>query len=106
MQQMHFTINGVRKEIDIENTYVKNSDLLDDAQGTDEEFHAFSICLVRTEVQVGLKYGSYVMYVVIIATAILLVLILLIILCIDRTSHELIRPLKKLNTQIQEILLD
>ena len=60
MQQMHFTINGVRKEIDIENTYVKNSDLLEDAQSTDEEFHAFSICLVRTEVQVGLKYGSYV----------------------------------------------
>ena len=47
---MHFTINGVRKEIDIENTYVKNSDLLEDAQSTDEEFHAFSICLVRTEV--------------------------------------------------------
>ena len=86
----------------IQNLYVSNSADLEDSY----KFHMFSVCLVLKTVPVEIDFGSWV-YIVSSCLALgLLVFSLCIFYVIFKTSHALIRPLRKLNTKMREVMMD
>ena len=66
----------------------------------------FSICLVRQPYEIDIKPNASFKYVVIGATLTILLVWILSICAIFRVSHSLIRPLRKLNTKMQEVMGD
>ena len=73
---------------------------------TTSKFHMFSICLVRKDTPVEIDFGESIIYVLVLAVLVLILFSFLIFCVIFRTSHSLIRPLRKLNTKIKEVMVD
>lgn len=86
---------------------IQNLRIYNAADGTDNTmFHMFSICLVRKETPINIDFGSGVFYVLIFAIIALIFFSCIIFCVIFKTSHSLIRPLRKLNTKISEVMVD
>ena len=66
----------------------------------------FSICLVRESVSVSVSLGSKIIYITAIAAVVLTIVSIITVLSIFQISHVLIRPLRKLNTKMREVLDD
>ena len=73
---------------------------------TTSKFHMFSICLVRKDTPVEIDFGESIIYVLVLAVLVLILFSFLIFCVFFRTSHSLIRPLRKLNTKIKEVMVD
>ena len=66
----------------------------------------FSICLVRQTQEIRISLGNKVIVICIVASVVLIIISILTYICIFQTSHILIRPLRKLNTKMLEVMVD
>ena len=98
---MSYKVNGVNQSLLLQNLFAFNSPT-DDS----EKKHIFSILLVLESKKIELNFGESVYVVLIVSTVSLIVFSCLIFFVIFKTSHALIRPLRKLNTKMKEVMMD
>ena len=88
---------------------VQNLNILNTVAKEGEEpnnFHMFSICLVREQQEVDVTFSNRIMYIIIIAAVVTFLVSICIVISIFKTSHVLIRPLRKLNTKMREVMVE
>ena len=83
-----------------------NKYIIEGSPSQDARHHMFSICLVRQVQEIKISLGNTVIVICIVASLVIVVISILTYLCIFQTSHILIRPLRKLNTKMLEVMVD
>lgn len=68
--------------------------------------HIFSILLIIKSKTIELNFGEAVYIELVVSAVSLVVFSCLIFVVIFKTSHALIRPLRKLNTKMREVMMD
>ena len=95
---MNFLLDNIETEMLIQNLRLKNSETNNDS------YHMFSICIVRSKVSFDISYAF--LKVILPLAALVLLLVSFCIMCaIFKTSHTLIKPLRNLNSKMQEVMI-
>ena len=100
-QSMSYTVNGLPQSLLLQNLFAFNSPT-DDTKTQ----HIFSILVVLQSKEIQLNLGDSVYAVIIISAVCLTVFSCLIFVVIFKTSHALIRPLRKINRKMREVMMD
>lgn len=98
---MNYTVDGVEQKLLLQNLFAFNS-----PDDVDKKQHIFSIALVLEMKKIDLKFGNQVYLIMTVSGLSLIVFSCFIFVVIFKTSHALIRPLRKLNTKMREVMMD